>query len=128
MKAKLLLTLVILAGIAGLTQLHSRASKSNVGSPLPALKVNFLGKDPALAGKPLIVEFWATWCPPCRESIPHLNELYKKYQPKGLEAVGITNEDVATVKAFTKDVPIDYHVGLDSSGKYSSNFGITGIP
>jgi thiol-disulfide isomerase/thioredoxin len=128
MKTKLLLSLVALAAFIGLVQVQARATKNNVGSQLPPLKVRFVGKDPALTGKPLIVEFWATWCPPCRTSIPHLNELYKKYQPKGLEAVGITKEDSATVRAFTKDVPIDYHVGLDTSGKVSSSFGVSGIP
>jgi len=128
MKQKLLLTLAGLSIVLGLVQLQARASKTNVGSPLPPLKVNFVGKDPAVTGKPLIVEFWATWCPPCRESIPHLNQLYKKFHDKGLQAVGITDEDAATVRAFTKDVPIDYPVGFDRAGKYSAQFGITGIP
>lgn len=128
MKAKLTLSVVVLAALASFFPTQARTSKNNVGTPLPPLKVNFVGKDPNLAGKPLIVEFWATWCGPCRQSIPHLNELYNKYKPKGLEAVGITDEDSATVRAFTKDVPIDYIVGLDRGGKFSKNFGIEGIP
>ncbi len=128
MKSKLLLILAAVAAITGLVQVQARATKSNVDSQLPEMKLNFIGKDPVLTGKPLVVEFWATWCPPCRTSIPHLNELYKKFQPKGLEAVGITKEDAATVRAFTKDVPIDYHVGIDKSGKLSASFGVTGIP
>ncbi len=128
MKTKLLLTFVTLATIVGFIPSQARTSKNNVGTQLPPLKVNFVGKDPDLSGKPLIVEFWATWCGPCRESIPHLNELYKKYQPKGLEAVGVTDEDSPTVGAFTKDVPINYYVGLDRSGRFSKNFGIEGIP
>jgi thiol-disulfide isomerase/thioredoxin len=128
MKTKLFVAILALVAAAGLGSLQARAGKNNVGTQLPPLKVSFVGQDPALDGKPLIVEFWATWCPPCRTSIPHLNELYKKFQPKGVEAVGITNEDTATVKSFTKDIPIDYHIGLDRRGKYSSNFSITGIP
>jgi thiol-disulfide isomerase/thioredoxin len=128
MKTRTFLVFAALAAITGLVQLQARASKDNVGKQLPEMKLSYTGKDPVLAGKPLIVEFWATWCPPCRTSIPHLNELYKKFQPKGLEAVGVTKEDTATVKSFTKDVPIDYHVGLDRSGKFSANFGVTGIP
>ena len=104
------------------------AQKTMVGQDLPKLTVNFLGKEADLSGKPTIVEFWATWCPPCRKSIPHLNEIYKKYKERGLEIVGITDENQAVVEEFLKKQPIDYHVGLDQGGKYSAGFGIEGIP
>jgi thiol-disulfide isomerase/thioredoxin len=126
MKSKLLLTLAAVAAIAGLA--HATASKNNVGTQLPDMTLTYLGTAPVLKGKPLIVEFWATWCPPCRTSIPHLNELYKKFHAKGLEAVGITKEDEAVVKAFQKDLPMEYPVGIDKSGTISSGFGVRGIP
>ncbi len=99
-----------------------------VGQQLPELKVSYLNAAPDLAGKPLIVEFWATWCPPCRTSIPHLNELYGKYQDRGLQIVGITNEDEPTVKTFLKQLPIKYHVAFDKDGKMGKHFKIRGIP
>lgn len=126
MKTKLLLTAAALAAIVGLVQ--ASADKNNVGTQLPDLALTYLGTAPVLKGKPLIVEFWATWCPPCRTSIPHLNELYKKFHSKGLEAVGITREEEAVVKAFQKDLPMDYPVGIDKSGKLSGSFGVKGIP
>ena len=126
MKTKLLLTLAAIAAVAGIAQ--ATASKNNVGTQLPEMTLSYLGTAPVLKGKPLIVEFWATWCPPCRTSIPHLNELYKKFHAKGLEAVGITKEDEAVVKAFQKDLPMDYPVGIDKSGTISSSFGVRGIP
>ena len=126
MKTKLLLTLAAIAAIAGLA--HATASKNNVGTQLPDMTLTYLGTAAVLKGKPLIVEFWATWCPPCRTSIPHLNELYKKFHAKGLEAVGITKEEEAVVKAFQKDLPMDYPVGLDKSGTISSSFGVRGSP
>jgi len=90
--------------------------------------VQWLEKKPETEGKPMIVEFWATWCPPCRASIPHLNEIYAKYKDKGLQIVGITDEDRAKIKKFEKEVPIEYAVGLDANGKYAKPFGIQGIP
>ena len=120
--------LVVLCAAAGLLQVNGSATKSHVGEALPALDVQFLREKPDLKDKPLIVEFWATWCPPCRKSIPHLNEVYDKYQSKGLEIVGITDEDAATIGSFVKDNPIKYHPALDHGGKLAKHFGIRGIP
>ena len=98
------------------------------GEQLPALALNYLGKQPELTGKPLLVEFWATWCPPCRKSIPHLNEIYSKYKSQGLQIVGITDEDEATVKKFQKQIPMDYNVAINTPGSIYQQFGITAIP
>ena len=111
-----------------LTQLFGFSVKNNVGQTLPKLEVKFTGEIPALGGKPLIVEFWATWCPSCRQSIPHLNEVYKKYKDKGLEILGVTKEDAATVSAFTKEVTVTYPIALDPEAALAAHFGITGLP
>jgi len=109
-------------------QVLASASKSNVGTVITDLKVRYSGKAPELAGKPYILEFWATWCPPCRTSIPHLNEVYKKYKDKGLEVIGVTDEDKQTVRNFEKTVPIEYTVAFDAYKKLNKDFGIQGIP
>jgi cytochrome c biogenesis protein CcmG/thiol:disulfide interchange protein DsbE len=99
-----------------------------VGKELPALGVDFLGNAPEFKGKPMIVEFWATWCPPCRASIPHLNEVNKKFKEKGLVIIGVTDEDKGKVVEFQKTLPMDYNVAFDKGGKLGEKFGITGIP
>jgi thiol-disulfide isomerase/thioredoxin len=98
------------------------------GDPLPTLALNYLGNRPELNGKPMLVEFWATWCPPCRKSIPHLNEIYSKYKAQGLEIVGITNEDEATVKKFQNQVPMNYNVAINTPESIYQQFGIQAIP
>lgn len=63
-------------------------------------------------GKPLVVNFWARWCPPCRAEIPELNE-FRKHHGGKIEVLGIAVEDEATgVKAFARDFPIRYPVFL----------------
>lgn len=80
----------------------------------------------------VVVEFWATWCPPCRASIPHLTELQKKF--KNVAFVGVSDENAATVKKFVAKMgdKMDYTVAVDDDDKtgeaYMKAFGIGGIP
>ena len=62
--------------------------------------------------KPVLVDFWASWCGPCRASIPHLKELYAKYKQKGFEIVGVTNDTdhAAWKKAIEDDKSMWIHV------------------
>lgn len=86
-------------------------------------------------GKVYVVEFWATWCPPCRTTIPHLTELQHKYKDKGVTIVGISSEsDREEVKKFVTDwgARMDYTVAIDAnrsvSKHYIEAFGARGIP
>src|ERR1700738_2926032 len=107
---------------------HAATVVAKRGEQLPALALNYLGKQPELTGKPLLVEFWATWCPPCRKSIPHLNKIYAKYKSQGLEIVGITDEDEATVKKFQRQIPMEYNVAINTPQSVYQQFGINAIP
>jgi len=81
-----------------------------------------------------VVEFWATWCPPCRESIPHLTELQEKFKNDNVVIIGVSDEDAATVKPFVEDMggKMDYHVAVDDGQKTHENYmyayNQTGIP
>jgi len=91
-------------------------------------KLEFIGDKRMLAGRPLLFEFWATWCPPCRASIAHLNELEQKYHDRGLQIVGITGEDKAVVEAFRARVPMHYAVALDADQTIAREFQVEAIP
>jgi thiol-disulfide isomerase/thioredoxin len=78
-------------------------------------------------GKVVLIDFWATWCPPCRALIPELNEFKKKFGDK-LVVIGISDEPAATVEKFMKDTKMDYAVAVDTSRKMSSAIGVEGIP
>jgi thiol-disulfide isomerase/thioredoxin len=104
------------------------AEKNWIGEPLPKLSVNFMGPSPELEGKPVLLEFWATWCPPCRKSIPHLNEIYAKFKDRGLVVVGVTDEPNAVIRKFQKDVPMDYPTATDTGGRLGEKMGVSSIP
>jgi thiol-disulfide isomerase/thioredoxin len=79
-----------------------------------------------LKGKVVVVEFWATWCPPCREAIPHLVELYEAERGNGLVVVSLTDEPREKVRGFARDKKMSYPIGLGSAS--SMDYGVNGIP
>ncbi len=84
----------------------------------------------SLRGNVVIVNFWATWCGPCRLETPHLVSLYEKYHKNGLEIIGISLDrgGEKVVKPFIKKYSIDYPVAM-ADGEVVNNYGgITGIP
>lgn len=107
--------------------LASDAPTLKIGDRPPPLRIGgWVQGDPIKefeAGKTYVVEFWATWCPPCREAIPHLNELQKKYADKGLVVVGqsVWQEDDRAVTAFVKRMgdKMAYRVALDDKSDES---------
>jgi peroxiredoxin len=77
----------------------------------------------------VLVNFWASWCAPCKEEIPLLNELNRKYRDRGITIVGVSVEEAKTVvEAFKRRHPIDYPVLLDSDGAVSRRYGLIGMP
>jgi len=103
-------------------------SSARINVKALAANLEFLGEKPVLASHPLLIEFWATWCPPCRASIAHLNDLAKKYHANGLQIVGIADEDKAVVENFRDRTPMDYAVALDSNQTLAAAFGVQAIP
>jgi len=80
-------------------------------------------------GKPVIINFWATWCPPCRRELPAMNRAWEKIKEQGIVMLAIdVGEDEDTIFTFMADYPIDFTVLLDSSGEVSANWPVVGLP
>ena len=108
------------------------ASSCPAGVPTPVMETADKPKRPLLSftlddldghpvklskwqGHPLIVDFWATWCPPCRKEIPELNAIYKKYRSKGLVVLGVSvdkiqGDGVKSVRPFAEEFKIGYPI------------------
>ncbi len=77
----------------------------------------------------MVLDFWASWCIPCRTSFPFFNSLQRKYASEGLSVVGLTLEDNEdAVAAFLDDVPADFLVVRDPSGKSGEAFNVVAMP
>lgn len=81
-----------------------------------------------LRGKIVLVNFWATWCPPCRKEMPDLEALYDKYKDQGFVVLSISDEEEAKVAPFIADKKITYPVLLDPGRKVHESFIVEGIP
>ncbi|HMB84695.1 MAG TPA: TlpA disulfide reductase family protein [Terriglobales bacterium] len=81
-----------------------------------------------LRDKVVLVNFWATWCPPCRKEIPDLETLYGRFGSKGLVVLGISDEEAAKVEPFIREHKVSFPVLLDPGRKVNEIFVVEGIP
>lgn len=113
---------------------------AEIGDPAASLDIAEWVKGDAVSladvkGKKIIVvEFWATWCGPCRTSIPHLTELQKKFADRGVVVIGVSDEDASKVRSFADQMgeKMDYTVAVDNNRRtsqgYMTAYGQNGIP
>lgn len=105
-----------------------------VGSPAPAwrdtqaVSGSFPASVAGMRGHVVLLDFWATWCGPCRVSIPKLEALQSRYGAQGLSVVGISTEDPADVALFAQRMSMHYAVGVDPRGATTRAYSVFSLP
>ncbi|MGH9913876.1 MAG: TlpA family protein disulfide reductase, partial [Pyrinomonadaceae bacterium] len=112
---------------------ESAITANNSFTPVPDVELKTLDGKPFLLsdlhGRVVLVNFWATWCIPCRQEIPAFNAMTKELGPQGLEVVGIAADDtVSDIVNFQGDLKQDYHLVLGEQNVKSKFGGILGLP
>ena len=75
-----------------------------------------------------MINFWATWCPPCKEEMPGFEQVWRKYRDEGVVFLGISKEDASTVRDFVTKGGYDWTFLLDPEDKAFSGYQVTGYP
>jgi len=150
LKRNLIILLVVAVTVSAMiytaaTRTHVRTDSASVktgalplidvqGLAAPAFTLNTLDGKPvslnSLRGKAVLLNFWATWCGPCKEEMPWIVELQKKYKDQGLEVVGVAFDDTSNDKIadFAAKMKVNYTV-LKGSDEVADNYGgVDGLP
>ena len=110
----------------------SSASALEKGTPAPQFELQGLEgavKLAKLQGKVVYVDFWASWCGPCRQSFPWMNEMQAKYGARGLQIVGVNvDANSADARQFLVSTPAHFTIAFDPQGATPRSYGIKGMP
>lgn len=83
----------------------------------------------AFRGKVVLLDYWATWCAPCKIEVPHLVSLQKKYGAQGLQIIGISmDDDSATVQTFARELAVNYPIAIGTAQLAEAYGGVLGLP
>lgn len=120
----------LLLVVAGVLCASTAAAGFKEGDALPALRADqFEGEVPQLEGKVVLLDFWASWCGPCKKSFPELEKLYQAYRERGFVLLAVSvDEDAAAMQEFLKRHPVSFPVVRDKNQVLVGAAGIDSMP
>ena len=129
----LALVAVLAYGMANRTAPTGQSGATRVGKPAPAFTMDLYGGGELSVGpdlgKPVVLNFWASWCPPCREESPLLERAWRQYADRGVLFVGVDTQDTeADALAYIDEFGLTFPNGLDVDGEITVAYGVVGLP
>ena len=122
----------ISASVSPAPSLRKRGPHLARGSRVPDFVLaSLVGKPWSLSklrGNVVLLNFWASWCEPCRQELPHLQQLHERHSDDGLVVLGVTDEDPETAQRYLREHDIDYPSLHDGDGSAMQSYQINAIP
>lgn len=118
--------------LPGLTFTLNETDKAGIGRKAPGFSLENLKQEQvslsALSGQPVVINFWATWCGPCRIEMPLIEAAYREYSPETVFLAVNFDEDEKLVGDFAKELGLTFPILLDPGGKVTEQFNVQGFP
>lgn len=129
----LALTALLALGLTNRSSPTGRSGATRIHKPAPPINISLYGgggiSPERYAGKPVVVNFWASWCGPCRQEAPLFERLWREYGERGVVFIGVNIQDAhADARAYLSEFGITYPNGYDEGGRISVDYGVIGIP
>ncbi len=130
---RIISTRLLIALFASALWASCAVASENIQGPAPdfALKSN-TGKNLRLSeyrGQVVMINFWASWCGPCRQEMPLLEDMYKRYQSLGFTILGVNvEEDSSKAKRLLKEIPVSFPILFDNRNQVSKMYNVVAMP
>ena len=126
-------TIFLAIGVMGTTTATSRSGKELVGKKAPSFVAPKVGGQLVslenYKNKPLVLNFWASWCPPCRDETPRMERIWRKYEDQGVVILGINVQDgEKEAERYISEFGVTFSNALDLDGSITVDYGVTGLP
>ncbi len=124
---------LLVYGLANRSPVTGRSGETRVGKPAPDFSMPLLdGGEFHLSdkqGSPIIINFWASWCPPCREESPIFERTWRLYRDQGIQFAGVNIQDAAEdAESYVREFDLSFPNGRDLDGKITVDYGVIGLP
>ena len=140
---RVLFTIVLVAGLVW-TFVGADQSGSSTAGEIPAPRQGFLAPDftletttgdsitlSELRGQAVLVNLWATWCPPCRAEMPAIQKLYNEYKDQGFVVLGVDmiyQDDASAVQSFIQEKGLTFPILMDETGQVAQKYALRSLP
>ncbi len=128
-----LFAIFLATGLANQASATGRSGEQLIGRKAPEFLADSInGKPVSLSNypeSPIILNFWASWCPPCRDETPHFEKIWRLYKEKDVVVIGINvQDDLNSANEYISEFDVTFINGMDKNGRIMVDYGVTGLP
>ena len=128
-----LFAIFLATGLANQASATGRSGEQLIGRKAPEFLADSInGKPVSLSNfpeSPILLNFWASWCPPCRDETPHFEKIWRLYKEKDVVVIGINvQDDLNSANEYISEFDVTFINGMDKNGRIMVDYGVTGLP